>query len=144
MAVTDKYEFETTEGTGTTGWNAIYAANFQKVESYMHTYIRLPMYTGEVVQNFDPLCVQNGYWMKAQADGSRQPALALAVSGEWFYSGEYVRGQRVGMMTNPLWNFAGSGYVYLGATGELTQTPVGGHEQIVGVCVDQTTIFVTL
>jgi len=146
MSLTTKYEFEKTDGYGTVEWNTIYATNFEKIDEYMMTYIRAPVLSGESIAEYEPMTIQNGGWVKAKADGTRQPAIAIAISGETMTSGEYVRGQRIGFMTNSGWSFAGSGEVVLGYDGGV----VAGHQvsgeyrQVLGIATDVSTIFIQL
>jgi hypothetical protein len=48
----------------------------------------------------------------------------------------------IGPLTNILWAFSGSGEVYLGNSGEITQTSPGGSPQTIGYSIDSDTILI--
>jgi hypothetical protein len=139
MAITNKYEMETTD-YGTTGWNALLAAALEKMDLYLHTYLRYKVMSGESIAAYDPVHIKGGQWQKAKADGAKQPAYGIAIEGGT--SGEYLRAQQIGPLTNPSWAFSGSGEVYLGATGTLTQTAPGSNDEIVGYSITTNTILI--
>ena len=98
MATTELYELEEID-YAVTGWNGIVTANMQKMEAHLHS--RFLVTLGETVAEQDALYISpdDGLAYKAQAlaDGSKQPALGLAVdAGD---SGEQIRVQRVGLVT---------------------------------------------
>jgi hypothetical protein len=139
MGLTPKYEIDTTD-YGTTGWQALIATAMEKIDGYMHTYLRYLVKSGETILAYDPVHLVNSQWEKAQANGVKQPAFGIAIeSGS---SGEYLRAQYTGPITNPAWTFSGSGEVYLGAAGILTQTSPGSNVEIVGYSISTTTILI--
>lgn len=140
MTITNKYEFETTN-YGTTGWNALLATSLEKADTYIHTYYRYMVASGEEISAYDPVICVSGEWKKAQADGSLQPAHGIAIEAK--VSGEYLRAQRIGPLTNTSWSFTGSGEVYLSATGTLTQNrPASSKVQILGYSIASDKILI--
>jgi hypothetical protein len=144
MGITDKYEFDT-ENYGTTGWNALLATALEKADDVIHTYLRYPVGSGETISSFDPVQLFGGAWRKAQADGIKNPAHGIAI--EAGTSGEYLRAQQIGPLSHPPsgevpgWSFSGSGEIYLGPTGLLTQTVPTSNIDLVGYSIDPTTIL---
>jgi hypothetical protein len=67
---------------------------------------------------YDPVIIKNNEWY-ALTPG--EMCDALIPSGELVASGEYVRGQRSGTITNAGWAWSGSGEVYINTSGELSQ-----------------------
>jgi hypothetical protein len=139
MGITNKYELETVN-YGTTGWNALNASSFQTIDDQLHTYLRYPVAAGQTISAYDPIRIVDGQWVKAYATDSFLPAQAIAI--EAGTSGEYLRGQRVGPLTNSGWSWAPSGEVWLTASGELTQTKPGSNTQKVGFALTSTIIMV--
>jgi hypothetical protein len=121
------------------GWNAVLATALEKVDNYVHTYLRYKVSSGEEIAAYDPVCLTNLQWQKACADGVKQPSFGLAI--ESGVSGEYLRAQTVGPLTNPDWTFSGSGEVYLSTSGTLVQTIPETNVEIVGKAISPTTIL---
>jgi hypothetical protein len=139
MATTDKYEFDTTN-YGTTGWNALLATALEKADDVIHTYLRYPIASGESISAYDPVHLTGGQWELAKADGTKQPAYGVAIeSGS---SGEYLRAQQIGPLTNPAWSFSGSGYVYLETDGSYTEVEPALNIDVIGYSITPTTILI--
>lgn len=137
---TDKYEFETIP-VGTTGWNGVLTTNLEAVDDYLHTYLEVTL--GEAVSAYDALyCHTDGKFYKAQADGTQQPAVALAT--EAGAADATIRIQRIGPITNASWSWTVGSAVYLsGATeGALTQTQPASKVQRIGVALSATKLLV--
>ena len=141
MTTTDKFALEETS-YGLAGWNAIIWANFQKVDEGMDS--RLPLVAaGEAVAQYDALYLESdGKVYQAQADGSQQPCIGLAVAAA--DTDEDVRIQREGAITNAGWSWTIGGAVYLSAStpGGLTQTPTAPDRQYVGYALTATTLVI--
>jgi hypothetical protein len=104
--------------------------------------LRFPVASGESISNYNGLCLDNGQWKKALANGLRQPFVAFAMSGENWVSGEYCRGIHQGTITNPAWSLGLSGEVYLSNSGEATKTKPATYAQVIGAVVNNTTLLV--
>lgn len=141
MPYTNKYLFPELP-TGAVDWVAAYNDFVDKAESFLQTYLRYPVASGEVIAIADPLCIQNNNWKKAQLDGNRQPASAFAI--EAGVSGEYIRGKRVGTITNAAWSLNGSGEVFLTAGGSISHVSGEATNKFVGVSVSSDSILIEL
>jgi hypothetical protein len=139
MGTTDKYDFDTTN-YGTTGWNALLASALEKADVFIHTYLRYKVAPGASLDQYDPVHLVDQEWQLALANGINQPAYGIAVEGGT--SGEYLRAQHAGPVTNPAWSFSGSGEVYLGASGELTQVVPATNVNILGYSIASDTILI--
>jgi hypothetical protein len=83
-------------------------------------------------------------WFLAQADGTKQPALGLAVeAGD---EDDDIRVYCIGEVTNAAWSWTPGGKVYLDPStpGALTQVDPVVDRNIVGVALTATTLFLTL
>jgi hypothetical protein len=140
MGITNKYEIDTTN-YGTSGWNALLATGMEKVDNYLHTYLRFQVASGESIDANKGVRVVSGEWKAAKADGVNQPAHAIAI--EAGVSGEYLRAQCMGLMSaSGEWNFTGTGEVYLSALGAITQTPPA-NVQIMGYVASPNSILIS-
>jgi len=140
MTILDKYELETIT-TGTTGTSGIFDSNMDKIEDNLHTYLRYQVASGESIAAYDPLAFVNNEWKQANDPGSGEIKCPSAVAIELGVSGEYVRGQRAGPLTNSEWTWSGSGEVWLGAAGEITQT---SNNYKIGNVISTTAIVIQL
>ena len=142
MTVTSKYQLEETD-YGTTGWNGILTSNMQSLDDYLHTYLRYPVANTESISAYDAVCVLGGeFYPAASGEVTGYRRLVVGVAIEEGASGENIRAQRCGPITNPLWDFTGSGEVYLGAAeGSITET-VTAHK--IGFSITPTSIIVQL
>ena len=99
---TDIYEWDVAD-IGTTGWNAIYKAFTESVDSLLMTYLKVTL--GEDVSKGDALYIQsNGKWYKALADGTRGPAQGFAI--EAGVADASIRIQRCGELTVAGWSLS--------------------------------------
>jgi len=138
MSVTSKYELELVD-YGTTGWNGILSSNTQDIDDYLHTYLRYPVVPSGSISTYDPLCVINGEFNPA-VSGEAYKGNVVGIAIENGDSGETIRAQRAGPITNTGWTFSGSGEIYLDATG-LTQT-LTNHK--IGISIAPTVVVVQL
>jgi len=110
MTTTPLYELEKIDYS-TTGWNGIVSANMDKIEAYLGS--RFLVTLGESVEKHEAVYLDpadgKAYKAKAIADGSKQPALGLAVDpGDL---DEQIRLQRVGIIQDSNWSFS-TGVLY--------------------------------
>ena len=142
MAYTDKYAFPEMP-TGAVEWVSLFNDLITKSEAFIQTYLRYPLASGEVIVEADPLCIRNNTWLKAAKDGNRQPAVAFAIEAS-AVSGGYVRGKRIGTITNAGWSLNGSGEVFLTAGGSISHVSGESSNKPVGVSVSSTSILIEL
>lgn len=131
MTITDKYEFETI-AYSTTGWNGVLTTFIEGVEAHLHS--RMYREAAEAISAYDAVYVTNaGTYGKAQADGSKMPALGIAI--EAVNPGEDFRVHREGPITNSGWNWIIRKPVWLSPTvaGGLTQHRPASNAQLVGI-----------
>ena len=133
MAQTDKLELEEV-AVGTTGWNAIYTANNQKIDDGHHAILMVTL--GETVAQYEAGCFyeSTGKWHKALANISKQPAWGVFLDAGNL--DDEVRLQRIGPVTNAGWSWTAGKPVYLsaGTPGALTQTaPADRFKQFIGM-----------
>jgi len=153
MATTTKYGLVTVE-YGVTGWNGILKTSTQQIDYFLHTYARFRVASGESIAPYRPVCLQNGQWKLAMDDGSgRLPNVGLSIESTTKGSGEYLRAQRCGPVTNnsgeAAWSWDPvSGEVWTNESGELVQGVSGeswrNRQARVGCVSDETTIFIQL
>jgi hypothetical protein len=142
MTFTDKFDLEETSYSQS-GWNAVVWANFQKVDAGLDS--RLPvLVAGEAVDQHEAVYLNpsTGKVELAQADGSQQPCIGLAV--EAADTDEEIRIQREGAVTNAGWSWTVGGVVYLSSStpGGLTQTPTSPNRQIIGYALTATCLVI--
>lgn len=142
MAYTIIYEFPEMP-TGAVEWPSLFNDLVDKAETYIQTYLRYPLASGEVIAEADPLCIRNNTWLKAQKDGNRQPVSAFAITASGV-SGEYIRGKRIGTITNAGWSLNGSGEVFLTAAGSISHISGEASNKPIGVSVSATSILIQL
>jgi hypothetical protein len=126
----------------TEGWNVLVDNNMDLIEDYLATYLRYQVDSGEDISAGMPVQCRQQKWIEAKADGTRQPANAIAI--EAGTSGEWVRARRIGEMEDDDWAFDPSGEVWLAPTGGVTQTEPGSNVQILGTAVAESAIIVQL
>jgi len=146
MAQTTKYALRKLSA-GTAGAYTIFSDGMDKLDYYVKTFLRYQVYSGETITHGDPLCIHNGYWRKAQADGVLQPAVAIAISGETWTSGEYCRGQRCGELTYSVWSsLPPSGEIALGYSGGIVPAyqVSGEYLQKLGASIGNNSIIIQL
>jgi hypothetical protein len=142
MAITNKYGFETIS-YGTTGWNGLLTTFMQRVEMFLWS--RLYEELGETVVAGDALYMDaDGKMYQAQANGTKMPMLGIAItSGD---SGDSIRIQRTGKVTNTSWTLTRGGLVWLSTftAGNITQVePTAGYVQLVGLATATDTILLS-
>ncbi len=142
MPYTNKYAFPEMP-TGAVEWPSLFNDYITKAESFIQTYLRYPLLSGENIIVADPLCIQNNSWRKAALDGNKQPVVAFAIEASSI-SGEYIRGKRVGQMTNVAWSLNGSGEVFLTAGGSISHVSGEATNRPVGASVNTNTILIEL
>ena len=137
---TPKYDLHTIDYS-VQGWDAILAADMEKIDDLMPT--RMIGTLGETVAAYEALYQEqlDGKWELALADGSKQPCLALAVEGG--DEDDEIRLHLVGEITNEAWSWELGKPVYLDpdTPGALTQTRPIINAQIIGYAVSATTIY---
>lgn len=140
MATTTKYDFEK-HTYSTTELNSILDTNIEKLDDYVHTYIEGT--AGEALSQYDAVYLKSdGKFWKAQADGTKQPCLGIAI--EAASADATVRIQRIGDITNAGWSWSTvGGKVYLDAStaGDLTETAPSENAQVVGIVLSATELW---
>jgi len=134
---TDKYEMETAVYS-TAGWNAIYKAAIELLDSVVHTW--MPVVLGEDVTEGETLYLQvNGSWFRALSDGIRMPVLGIAI--EDGIAGATIRIQRDGPITVSTWSLSIGVGVWLSSStrGGITQTKPA-NAQFLGIATGTTEI----
>lgn len=137
---TPKYDLHTIDYS-VQGWDAIMAADMEKLDEIIPA--RLIGTLGETVAAHEALYLDpaDGKWKLAQADGAKQPCLALAVEGG--DDEDEVRLHALGEITDEAWAWDQGKPVYLSADtpGALTQARPAANAQIIGYAVNATTIY---
>ena len=136
---TDKYDLHTIDYS-VQGWDAILTTDMEKLDAVIHS--RILTTAGETIAQYDAIYLESdGKYDKAQADGTQQPALGLAL--ESAVLDDEIRIQRLGPITNVGWSWATVGAkVYLDAStpGALTDIKPA-KAQMIGVVLSATSIF---
>jgi hypothetical protein len=129
MATTDKYDFEEVS-YGTQGWNGILTTNFERVDARLHTYIQITL--GESVSAKDAVYLDrsSGKWMKAKADGTRQPCRCFAI--EAGVLNDEIRAKRIGPMVKSKLQVGYNLYLSPTIAGGVTSDKPASNTQIVG------------
>lgn len=126
------------------GWDTIMGGDMDILDAVIHT--RIAGLGGEISAQYSAMYLKNdGKYWKAQADGSKQPCMGLAL--ESVAADVAFRLQRIGPITNAGWAWATvGGLVFLDPTtpGALTQTDPVINRNIVGVALSATSIFLML
>ena len=136
------YEWDTAD-IGTTGWNAIYKAFTESVDSLLPTYLKVTL--GEDVSKGEVLYLQkDGKWYKAIADGVRMPVQGFAI--EAGVASASIRIQRIGLLTVATWSLQTGIGVWLDAStrGAITQTKPGSNAQFLGIALTSTSININI
>lgn len=137
---TEKYDLHTIDYS-VQGWDSIMNADMEKIDALMPT--RMLGTLGETVAAYEAVYQDqvDGKWDLAQADGAKQPCLALACEGG--DAEDEVRLHRVGEITNVAWAWDPGKPVYLDpdTPGALTQTRPIINAQLIGYAVSATTIY---
>lgn len=144
MALTDKYDLEEID-YGTTGWNGIQQNNNEIIDDNLPT--RQIDTLGENVSAYDAVYIKSdGKAWKAQADGSKQPAVGLMIEAGSASDAD-KRYQVMGEITNAGWSWTNIGQpVYLSPVtpGALTETaPNTDNKQVIGIIKSATKILLT-
>jgi len=137
---TEKYDLHTIDYS-VQGWDAILNTDMEKLDDMITS--RMINTIGETVAQYDAVYLKSdGKFWKAQADGTKQPALGLMI--ESGVADDEKRIQREGVITNVAWSWTTIGaYVYLdGSTaGDLTETEPSSNAQVIGYVLSATSIF---
>lgn len=133
--------------------SGIFSSAMQKIDTYLHTYVRLKVASGESIDPYTPVCVQAGVWKQAMDDGQRLPAVGISIETVAKGSGEWLRAQRCGPVTNSsgesawAWSPA-SGEIWTNNSGELVQGVSGenwmNRQARIGIVSSATGIFIQL
>lgn len=161
---TTKYGFYLIEHN-TTGWNGIVSSAIQQIESKLHTYLMYKVASGESIPPYRPVCIQNGQWKMAMdpdvtmfgESAQRLPVVGISMEPTTKGSGEWLRAQRAGPITNNSgenkWAWGAgerglSGEVWINHSGELVQGVSGenwvNRQARIGVIADETTVVLQL
>ena len=145
---TDKYGLITVD-YGTTGWNGILKTSIQQIDNYLHTYARFRVAATETIAAYAPVCLQNGQWMLAKEGTNQLPVVGVSIETVSKTSGEWLRAQRVGQITNVGWSWSPDyGEIWVDSSGGLVQDVSGenwrNRQARVGCVHDETSIFVQL
>ena len=139
----DKYDLHDT-AYGVQGWDAILEADMQIINDMIPT--RTLGTLGEEVLAYQALFVNpdDYYFYLAQADGTKQPCIGLAVEGGIL--DEEIRIHQMGVIQNENWAWIPGLPVYLDEStpGELTQTPPTTNKQLIGIALTDTDLFVMI
>lgn len=137
---TDKYDLHTIDYS-VQGWDAIMTTDMEKLDAVIHS--RILITAGETIAQYGAVYLESdGKYDKAQADGTQQPALGLAL--ESAVLNDEIRIQRLGPITNAGWAWATVGAkVYLDPStpGDLTDTEPNFNAQMIGIVLSATSIF---
>lgn len=137
---TDKYDLHTIDYS-VQGWDAILTTDMEKLDDVIHS--RVIATAGETIAQYDAVYLEaDGKYDKAQADGTQQPALGLAL--ESAVLNDVIRIQRLGPITNAGWAWATIGAkIYLDAStpGALTDVKPA-NAQMMGIALSATSIFI--
>ena len=140
---TDKYALHTIDYS-VQGWDAIMTTDMEKLDDVIHTRIKIT--AGETVAQYDAVYLESdGKYDLALADGSQQPVMGLAL--ESAVLDDEILIQRIGPITNAGWAWATVGAkVYLSDAdlGELTDVKPAANDQIVGIVLSATSIFIAV
>ena len=140
---TTVYEWDIAD-YGTTGWNAIYKAFTESVDSLLKTYLKVTL--GEDVSKGDALYIQaNEKWYKALADDTQGPAQGFAI--EDGVADASIRIQRCGELTVAGWATLSVGrgvWLSTGTKGGITQTKPASHAQFLGIALTSTSININI
>ena len=141
---TAKYDLHEAEYS-VQGWDAILTGDMDILDDVIHT--RVAGNGGEVAAAYSAMYFKgsDGEYYKAQADGTKQPCMGLAL--ESVADGVAFRMQRVGPITNAGWAWGTvGGLVFLDPStpGALTQTDPVINRNIVGIALSATSIFLML
>lgn len=140
---TDKYDLHTIDYS-VQGWDTIMATDMEILDDEVNTRILCTL--GETVALIDALYLNpDGKYYKAQADGTKQPAMGLAV--ETGILDDSIRIQRVGPISNAGWAWGTVGasvYLSSAVAGGLTASEPASNSQIIGTVLSATEIFIDL
>jgi hypothetical protein len=140
---TTKYDFPNLD-ISTQGWDVIITSLIEQLDADIHT--RIYGTGGETAAQYSAMYLKSdGKYWKAQADGSKQPCMGLAI--ESVSAAVAFRLQRIGPITNAGWSWANVGKpVYLDPStpGALTQTDPITNRNIIGIALSATSIFIML
>ena len=139
---TSKYDLHTIDYS-VQGWDSILATDMEKLDDVIHT--RLAGTAGEAISQYNAVYFKSdGKFWKAQADGTKQPCLGLAL--ESAAVDVAFRVQRVGLITNSGWAWTVGAKIYLdpSTAGALTATAPTTNSQLIGIAKTATSIFLTL
>ncbi len=137
MSFTNLYELESID-YGVTGWDGILTSNFQKLEDVINTRVLGVLGENLGIGRQAVYMKADGKWYRAQANGTDQPCMGIALCIAPHVADETVRIQIRGMIDYGTWNWTTGGIIYLSGTlGELTQTPPASpNRQPIGVAYD--------
>ena len=129
---TQKYDLHEIEYS-VQGWDDIMNTDMQKLDAVVPT--REIVTLGETVATFEALYqkASDSKWYKAQADGTKQPCMGLAL--ESGVNNDQIRIHRMGLIQNTSWNWVTIGapiYLSPSTAGALTQTKPDTNVQIIG------------
>ena len=141
---TEKYDLHTIDYS-VQGWDAIMAADMEKIDDMIPT--RIIGTLGETVTAYQALYLKaaDSKWYKAQANGAKQPCQGLAVEGG--DASDEIRIHRMGEIINAGWAWATvGGAIYLdpSTVGALTQTPPSANIQVIGYALSATKMLVMI
>jgi len=145
---TDKYGLVTVD-FGTTGWNGILKTSIEQIDAYMQTYARFKVGPAASIAPYKPVCLQDGVWELAKEGTNQMPVVGISIEPSTKTSGEYLRAQRAGLVTNTDWSWnPPSGEIWCNSDGDLVQN-ISGEEWMtrqarVGCVHSATKIFVQL
>ena len=136
---TDKFDLKTIEYS-CQGWDTILSTDMEQLDDVIQSRILATL--GETVAVSDALYLHtDGKYYKAQADGTQQPAMGLAL--ETGILDDSIRIQRIGPITDATWTWSVIGApVFLSdsVAGELTETQPSSDAQAVGIVLSATSI----
>jgi hypothetical protein len=137
---TNKYDLHEIEYS-VQGWDSIMNTDMQKLDDVIPA--RIIGTLGETASVYHCLYLKpaDGKWYKAQADGSKQGSVGLAIEGGDL--DEVIRIHKIGEITNGSWNWTKNALVYVdpSAAGALTQSVPSSNIQAVGYAITTTTIY---
>lgn len=141
MAFSDLYDFDEVS-VGLAGWNAILQTNMEKVETWMFTIENGVL--GENVSQYQAVKLTSTTYYKAQANVLGVPNPAVGLAYETGTTGNTIRIQMKGAITNSGWAWTPGQRVYLSTSsaGALTQSePAAGYRQVVGIAISATKLW---
>jgi hypothetical protein len=139
---------------GVTSIEGVYNTGMQRIDGFIKTYLRLRVASGEAMladRAYQPLCIQDGMWRLAKDDGQRIPVAAVSI--EIGASGEFMRGQRSGIIINNsgeyAWDWsAPSGEVWVANDGSMVRGVSGenwlNRQARVGMVGSATSVVIQL